>query len=265
MKKIEAESKSQQRRIQQQTGQDAPLSARAAAAIAEHLPPVEAEAADPIKDALRPGRKGGPSKTTPVKSPILGLTEDMDERHIMGSFEHLQNVERTNAQKALDLITATLGSKVNALDKKARAEFDEIKKSETAAKEKAQKIYQTALRAAKSMLDQNNNMIAEEHEKRRVEARTIFDENVTLINVEMTETKSAIAADYAVRVGAAVAELQPFVKAARARAEVRIAALRKKAEEAAAKASEAPSVEAKIPASPHFAGASTVIGAAGAA
>jgi len=268
MKKIEAESKSQQRRLKEQTGQDVPLSARAEAAIAEHLPPIvldvpSQESHDAIKDALRPGRKSDAAKPEPVKSPILGLTEGMRESTISYIFQTYQGAERASASKALDEVTSKLGRQVNALDKQRQEQFEEIKKSETKELQDAQKEYQRALREAKGSLDRDNARIKKTHEQKRSASREVFDSAVAPINEEMTKTKTDTTAAYAGKVAAAIAESQPFVKAARKREEERVAALRKKnEEEAAAKAAAAlvegaPIAEEKIPASPHFVGAST--------
>lgn len=266
----EAPSKSVQRRIEEQTGQRVPLSAEAAKAHDEN------ELSSSAKDALRPGRKSTP------KTPILALVESMSEDAITTALLRYRDAQRSGADTLLNAVTKDLGSKVRIADKARHDNFAGVKTQEDHAKQIARKEYDLALRNARSALDVANAAIEKDCGISRETHRQEFNNIVEPLNTELETKRNQIAADYTSHVTAAINEAKPLIEAARKREEKRKADLKAKQEadaaavlvanEDGAEASQplavaarvAAHLEPKIPASPHFAGASTS-GAAAAA
>lgn len=230
MKKIEAESKSQQRRLKEQTGKDVSLSAKAAAALGE-APPVT----DNVKEALRPGRK---EKTTPVLSPILRVHDDMHPTQIEGTFRAYQAAERKGSATLLDKVQAELGAKVHEADKVRTEEFSVLKNGEEAQRKSAQAVYTYALRAAQSALDKENARITDHYEKAREESRKRFNDAVTPINAELEAKKTQITTEYTGKIADAIGEMKPILDEAKKKEAVRAAVRKQLAEERAAKEKE---------------------------
>jgi hypothetical protein len=231
--KNEAASKSEQRRIKEQTGQDVPLSAAATAAHVEH-----ATASDSVKNALRPGGRA-------AASPILGLAESMLPNEIANRFNSYRDAERTGMGALLAKIDLDLGAKVRIADKARKEKFAAVKKTEDTARQLAQKEYTIALRAAKSALDAANALITKEADTSRETHRQEFNNEVEPINSSLKASKEKFAAEYQNKITAAVEEMKPIAEAAQKREEKRKAELtaRMEADAAAKKAAE---VEASI-------------------
>ena len=147
-----------------------------------------------------------------MKTPILGLVENMDEAMVTNKFNHYRDTERAATKKILDGVTLDLGRKVNALDKKRVEEFEEIKKIEAKDLQAAQKEYQRALREAKSNLDRDNARVKKEHDARRAGSLDYFEKQVAPINEEMKKTQAETTSAYAGKMSAAIVELRPLVQ-----------------------------------------------------
>jgi hypothetical protein len=178
--------------------------------------------------------KSRPRAASAPKSPILGATEFLPSSQIAQLLVTYQKTERAAADKSLEAVNKSLGTKVRLRDQTCRDEFAKIKKGEDTNKQKAQKIYQLALRQAKSVLDQNNAAIAKAADTDRANARKRFQADIAPINAELEDTKTEIVTEYTAKVTAAIAEAKPLQDAAIKREEIERAEQKKKAEAAVA-------------------------------
>lgn len=236
-KEIKVVSKSQQRRLKEQTGKDVPLSPEAAHGGApgkvlvvsgepsEHL--ALTENADAAEVVLAP--------VAVVASPILQLTEEMREGEIGNRYVIYRDTEKASAEKRLHDLNVYLGRQVAEAEKLRSNACAAVKVREDEAVRVAQDNYARALRAAKSELDKTLFAIMNDHDSQRAAAREAFQSIVAPLNDEHAKKKAEIVSTFADKMKAAVEELNPILDVARAKEKARVAEAlaRQKAQEEA--------------------------------